>query len=454
MILQRVVAWVAGFVLLSALVQAADEPPATKPKTDKPAAKAPPARLPEFPFIDPETIKPGPLTPIPDDPPPHEGALIDQPYIIEPPDLIIVEVLEVLPGRPISGERLVRPDGKIDLGFYGQVHVRGLTLPQAKEKIILHLWKFLPDEVLGLIEVRPPEGEPKEEMGPKEPALPPLPPGVKPYDEPKKKPGPPAAARPGLPLHLAARPVRTAARRDDNPPTTVQVPVGGSVTIKVEVQGPPKPVEPERENEAEPGWVERRVGPVDSNRVFVDVTAYNSKFYYVQGDVAAPGKMPFTGGETVLDALNWAGGFIFTADRKNVRLYRPARAGKPLKVLPIDVDAIERGEAKLNYQLFPGDRLIVGRDALVVQTTQQDRLAGSFQTLVNSLMQLSFMTRTFNQAAPNVTPAQSEALMKEWFDLWWETANAPGGPKPDEAAFRELLLKTLRRPADAITPKK
>ena len=34
-------------------------------------------------------------------------------HIIEPPDLLLVEVLEALPGRPISGERLVRPDGTI-----------------------------------------------------------------------------------------------------------------------------------------------------------------------------------------------------------------------------------------------------------------------------------------------------------------------------------------------------
>ena len=40
--------------------------------------------------------------------------------MVEPPDLLIVEVLDALPGRPISGERLVRPDGKISLGFYGE----------------------------------------------------------------------------------------------------------------------------------------------------------------------------------------------------------------------------------------------------------------------------------------------------------------------------------------------
>src|SRR3954451_23440333 len=72
-------------------------------------------------------------------------------YVVEPPDLVLVEVLEALPGRPISGERLVRPDGKISLGFYGDVYVAGLTIPEIKEKVIFHLRKFLTDEVLGLV---------------------------------------------------------------------------------------------------------------------------------------------------------------------------------------------------------------------------------------------------------------------------------------------------------------
>src|SRR4051794_3792677 len=81
-----------------------------------------------------QSIKPLPLTPIPDDPSPHEGAMLELPYVIEAPDLLLVEVLEALPGRPITGERLVRPDGSISLGFYGDVHVQGLTIRQAKEK--------------------------------------------------------------------------------------------------------------------------------------------------------------------------------------------------------------------------------------------------------------------------------------------------------------------------------
>ena len=38
------------------------------------------------------------------------------------------------PARPISGERLVRPDGTISLGFYGDLYVSGLTLSEIKTK--------------------------------------------------------------------------------------------------------------------------------------------------------------------------------------------------------------------------------------------------------------------------------------------------------------------------------
>ena len=71
-------------------------------------------------------IKPLPLESIPDSPPPHEGAMLGLPHRVEPPDLILIDVVEALPGRPIQGERLVRPNGKVSLGFYGEIHVAGL----------------------------------------------------------------------------------------------------------------------------------------------------------------------------------------------------------------------------------------------------------------------------------------------------------------------------------------
>ena len=113
-----------------------------------------------------DRIKPLPPFEIPDDPPPHEGAMIAMPYLVEPPDIIVVEVLEALPGRPISGERLVKPDGKIGLGFYGELDVTGLTTTQIKIKLIAHLQSTITDEVLGLTRYHraempeEPEGDP------------------------------------------------------------------------------------------------------------------------------------------------------------------------------------------------------------------------------------------------------------------------------------------------------
>jgi protein involved in polysaccharide export with SLBB domain len=204
-------------------------------------------------------------------------------HVVEPPDVLLVEVLDALPGRPISGERLVRPDGTISLGFYGDVYVAGLTLPEVKEKIIRQLQQSLADELLGLID------------------------------------------------------------------------------------GSDKPVEPK-----------------DSALVFVDVTAYNSKNYYVQGDVALPGRLPVTGGDTVLDVIQYAGGLLPTADTTGIRLIRSYPKGSPVQVLPINYEEISMGtDSSTNYQILPGDRLVVPRNkqltttALPAQPHQQGNLSQS-----------------------------------------------------------------------------
>jgi polysaccharide export outer membrane protein len=130
--------------------------------------------------------------------------------------------------------------------------------------------------------------------------------------------------------------------------------------------------------------------------VFVDVTAYNSKNYYIQGDVAAPGKLPITGNETVLDAINYAGGLIPTASPQNIRLVRPAPPGACCEqVLPVNLAAIiSGGDPTTNYQLMPGDRIVVYRDPIVRATLFIDRLAAPFQTVLNSMLQYSFTARS------------------------------------------------------------
>ena len=99
-----------------------------------------------------DSIKPLNTKAIPVNQPPHDGALIDFPNTINPPDILLVEVLEALPGRPIQGERLVQPDGTISLGFYGRLYVSGLTLDQIKIKLLIHLRQYLSDKALGLVE--------------------------------------------------------------------------------------------------------------------------------------------------------------------------------------------------------------------------------------------------------------------------------------------------------------
>lgn len=149
---------------MGAGAQEADESPPSPPSFDAGSSASIEAEVDAL--LDAFDLTPKPVPEIPDNPPPHEGAMIDPPeYRVEPPDLLLVEVLESLPGRPISGERLIRPDGTISLGFYGDVHVRGLTVTQVKVKVIKHLRRFLTDEVLGIevVEDGPPSANEAEE---------------------------------------------------------------------------------------------------------------------------------------------------------------------------------------------------------------------------------------------------------------------------------------------------
>ena len=72
------------------------------------------------------------------------------PPVVRPGQTLLVEALEALPGRPITGERIVRQDGTISLGFYGDLAVAELNRNQIKVKLLQHLYKYINAEVLGL----------------------------------------------------------------------------------------------------------------------------------------------------------------------------------------------------------------------------------------------------------------------------------------------------------------
>jgi protein involved in polysaccharide export with SLBB domain len=419
-------------------------------------------------------LKPRPLAPIPDQPPPHEGAMIGLPYIVEPPDNIMVEVLEALPGRPVSGERLVRPDGTVDLGFYGPVHVKGLTLEQVKVAIIKHLRPYLSDENLGLHAplADSPNAAPARKV--ERPPLPSLPPKenfpLDELDDSKKRSSrlePSLKGRPAI--HRSASrealgnmiPLRqTTGRGPRSPvpnqeapmlaPNQITVPVGGGggVTITIQVDGQNRGAArpdvnaaplPEAVALAPEFWT--IVPPEKSRTVFVDVTAYNSKNYYVEGDFLVNGRMPWTGSETVLDAIHFAGGFLPSAEPKDIRLVRPARGGKPAKVFTVDYDAIrDKGDVTSNYQIFPGDRLIVGRNEVVKKTTEIDRLNAPIQSITGMIMQEAFALRSLQSA----TASNRDELLKEYVDFWTKAIFENKDLKFDEQTLREAFVRKVK----------
>jgi protein involved in polysaccharide export with SLBB domain len=78
--------------------------------------------------------------------PPNEAHMDSLPrYTIEPPDILTIDVHSNSPnGLPVTPvQHLVAPDGRVNLGVYGQVYVAGLTLEHARMAVERHLSKYL-----------------------------------------------------------------------------------------------------------------------------------------------------------------------------------------------------------------------------------------------------------------------------------------------------------------------
>ncbi len=68
-------------------------------------------------------------------PPPN-----DKPFILQPLDVVQVQVTNTLLDQPIAGFYLIEPDGRVPLGpLYGRVDIKGLSVDQAQEAIVRHL---------------------------------------------------------------------------------------------------------------------------------------------------------------------------------------------------------------------------------------------------------------------------------------------------------------------------
>ncbi len=132
-----------------AVAGAADAPPGEPPAhVNEPRLEPQPQ-----PFLQGEY---GPSHPVVVGPPqpsaPHEFAKQPlPPYVVEPPDILLVEVDKVFTGegfQPIAGQHLVRPDGTISLGTYGSVYVAGLTLNEIQDAVAAQIHILLKNKSL------------------------------------------------------------------------------------------------------------------------------------------------------------------------------------------------------------------------------------------------------------------------------------------------------------------
>jgi polysaccharide export outer membrane protein len=235
------------------------------------------------------------------------------PYRIEALDILLIQVAETLPNQPIAGPFSVAPDGTVNLGYsYGSVRVAGLTLEQAAAVIRNQLSRVLrdPQVAVALAQFRGVQNTRGE--------------------------------------HLVGQDGTVTLG------TYGCVPVTGLTLHQAKLA------------------IERHLSQFLLNpEISLSVAAYNSKVYYVIIDGAGFGqqvfRFPITGNETVLDAISQINGLPPVASTKKMWLARPAPAGHGCyQMLPIDWHAVvQAADPATNYQLFPGDRIYVKANCLL-----------------------------------------------------------------------------------------
>ncbi|MBN2024789.1 MAG: polysaccharide biosynthesis/export family protein [Pirellulales bacterium] len=250
-------------------------------------------------------------------------------YVIEPPDVLQIELRDLLPKLPqrmsafdiltlrITGtnilprEYLVDRDGAFDFGpGFGTVDVAGKTLDEFKAAVTERFRDVLDD--------------------------------------------------PSVSVELA--------RSTRFPPISGHYLVGPDGTVNLRQYGV---VHVAGKTIAEAAQtLEKHLGAtLYDPRVTVEVTAFNSKVYYVLSKGAAGRgdnviRVPWTGSDTVLDAIAQASNRESIAG-KYIWILRPT-PGREV-VLPVDLEALARdATTAANIELLPGDRVIISdspRDA-------------------------------------------------------------------------------------------
>lgn len=126
---------------------------------------------------------------------------------------------------------------------------------------------------------------------------------------------------------------------------------------------------------------------IQDPRVAVDVSSYNSKTFYIISDGGGYGeqvaRLPYTGNETVLDAISQING-LAEVSSKRIWIARPGPAGcSEPQLLPVEWEDITAlGQTSTNYQLMPGDRIYIQADKMVAFNNAVEKLVAPIERIL------------------------------------------------------------------------
>jgi polysaccharide export outer membrane protein len=117
--------------------------------------------------------------------------------------------------------------------------------------------------------------------------------------------------------------------------------------------------------------------------VQVEVTGFNSKFYYMAGETSA-GPRAYTGKDTVFDAV-MRGGLARSAWPEKIVVLRPNEQGDLIRRMSINAkDMIELGDMKYNAVLEEGDVIFIPINPLASVGVAVQNLLSPVQPLITA----------------------------------------------------------------------
>ena len=274
-------------------------------------------------------------------------------YVIEPPDIVTIEGIHIVPKPPyrlktldvlniqvegtlqeypIFGTYAVEPGGLINLGVrYGSVQVAGMTSEEAEKEITAHLGKYLSEPVVAVSLAQM------------------------------------AASQQILGEFLV------------QPDGTITLGSYGSVSLVGLTTAEAKDA------------VENHLSQfLDRPEISMNVQAFNSKKFYIVLQGAGLGdavyKLPVTGNETVLDAIADIQGLEQVSSKK-IWIARPTSDKCRVQIMPVDWYAItELASPETNYQVLPGDRIFIAEDRLIAFDTHIAKLTAPLERVMGFVL--------------------------------------------------------------------